>query len=127
VAAKTSKNARQSRVASALRRGDSVMVISGGNKNKRPIKGQVAKIKSFVGDKRQRVILEGLNLVVKHKRAAAPGQEGGKIKVESSIHISNVMYYVESIKRPVRLVASIVDGKKVRGYRDPKTKAFVKI
>jgi large subunit ribosomal protein L24 len=127
VAAKTSKNGRQSRVSSVLRKGDSVMVISGGNKNKRPLKGQVGKIKAFVGERRQRVIIEGLNLMVKHKKASTPGEEGGKIKVESSIHISNVMFYVEAIKRPVRLVSGLVDGKRVRGYKDPKTKAFVKI
>jgi large subunit ribosomal protein L24 len=128
VAAKASKSAKSERIATVLRKGDLVMVISGGNKNKRAIKGQVAKIKAFVGDKKQRVILEGLNLVVKHKRAATPGEAGGKIKVESSIHISNVMFYVEKIKRPVRLVSNtLADGTRVRGYKDPESKSFVQI
>ncbi len=128
MAAKASKSAKSERIATVLRKGDLVMVISGGNKNKRPIKGQVAKIKAFVGDKKQRVILEGINLIVKHKRATTPGEAGGKIQVESSIHISNVMFYVEKIKRPVRLVSNtLADGTRVRGYKDPESKAFVQI
>lgn len=112
----------------ALKRGDSVMVISGGNKHKRPLKGQVAKIQAIVGKNGDRVLLEGLNIFVKHQRATAPGQEGGKVSVVKSVHISNVMYYVESLKRPVRLVKNVLeDGTRVRGYRDPSTKAFVQI
>jgi large subunit ribosomal protein L24 len=115
-------------VPTALKKGDVVMVIAGGNKNKRPIKGQVAKIKAIVGDNNDRVVLEGLNLFTKHKKALAPGQEGGKVKVERPMHISNVMYYAEKLKRPVRLVKStLADGKKVRGYRDPSSKNFVQI
>jgi large subunit ribosomal protein L24 len=104
------------------------MVIAGGNKHKRVLKGQVAKIKQIVGAKGDRVVLEGLNLFVKHKKATAPGEEGGKIQVERSVHISNVMYYVEKLKRPVRLIKSVLtDGKRVRGYKDPSTKQFVQL
>ncbi len=115
-------------VPTSLKKGDLVMVIAGGNKNKRAIKGQVAKIKAIVGDKNDRVVLEGLNLFTKHKKALAPGQESGKIQVERPVHISNVMYYVEKLKKPVRLVKStLTDGKRVRGYKDPSTKKFVQI
>jgi hypothetical protein len=38
------------------------------------------------------------------------------------------MYYVEKLKKPVRLVKSLsADGKRVRGYKDPSTKKFVQI
>jgi large subunit ribosomal protein L24 len=128
VAAKRSATKKTEPVPTALKKGDSVMVISGGNKNKRALKGQVAKIKAIVGEKNDRVVLEGLNLYTKHKKALAPGQEGGKIQVERPVHISNVMYYVEKIKKPVRLVKSLsTDGKRVRGYKDPSTKKFVQI
>lgn len=113
---------------SSLRRGDPVMVIAGGNKNKRPLKGQVSKIKAIVGEKGDRVILDGLNLYVRHKRAQGPGQEGGKVQVELPVHISNVMYYVEKLKKPVRLVSGLTaEGKRVRGYKDPETKEFVEL
>lgn len=126
MAAKKANKNIEKKVPTFLKKGDPVMVIAGGNKNKRPIKGQVSKIKAIVGDRGERVILDGLNIFVRHKRAQGPGQEGGKVQVEKSVHISNVMYYVEAIKRPVRLVKDVAaDGKRVRGYRDPKTKKFV--
>ncbi|MEI6517604.1 MAG: 50S ribosomal protein L24 [bacterium] len=109
-----------------LRKGDLVMVIAGGNKTKRPIKGKVAKIKEIVGAKNDRVILDGLNIFTRNKKATKPGEEGGKVQVEKSVHISNVMYYVEQLKKPVRLVRSTsADGKRVRGYKDPSSKIFV--
>jgi large subunit ribosomal protein L24 len=128
VAAKKVSKKEVKKVPTFLKKGDPVMVIAGGNKTKRPIKGQVSKIKAIVGDRGDRVILDGLNLFVRHKRATAPGEQGGKISVEKSVHISNVMYYVEAIKRPVRLTKEVVaDGKRVRGYRDPKTDKFVQL
>lgn len=124
----TKKTAKAETVATALKKGDTVMVIAGGNKQKRALKGQVAKIKAIVGDKGDRVILEGLNLYTRNKKATAPGEEGGKVQVEKSVHISNVMYYVEKLKRPVRLCKStLADGKRVRGYKDPSSKKFVQL
>ncbi len=124
----TKKADKVEKIATALKKGDTVMVISGGNKQKRALKGQVAKIKAIVGDKGDRVILEGLNLYTRHKKATAPGEEGGKVQVEKSVHISNVMYYVEKLKKPVRLCKSTsADGKKVRGYKDPSSKKFVQL
>ena len=126
MAAKKSKKEKTERVPTSLKKGDSVMVIAGGNKNKRALKGQVAKIKAIVGEKGDRVILEGLNLFTRNKRATRPGEEGGKVQVEKSVHISNVMYYVEKLKKPVRLAKSAsADGKRVRGYKDPSSKKFV--
>jgi large subunit ribosomal protein L24 len=128
VAAKRSATKNNEPVPTSLKKGDSVIVISGGNKNKRVLKGQVAKIRAIVGENNDRVVLEGLNLYTKNKKALAPGQEGGKIQVERPVHISNVMYYVEKLKKPVRLVKSLsADGKRVRGYKDPSTKKFVQI
>ena len=49
------------------------------------------------------------------QRAAAPNRQAGKIQKEGSIHVSNVMFYAEKIKRPVRLKhRALADGKKVR-------------
>lgn len=128
MAAKKVKREEIKKVPTFLKKGDPVMVIAGGNKTKRPIKGQVSKIKAIVGDKGDRVILEGLNIFVRHKRATTPGEEGGKISVEKSVHISNVMYYVEALKRPVRLAKEVATGgKRVRGYRDPETDKFVEL
>jgi large subunit ribosomal protein L24 len=124
-----------------LIKGDRVMVIAGGNKDKRPNKGQVGAILKFVKPARGRkpkgaalsggslrVVVEGLNLVTKHKRASAPGEQGGKITIPASIHISNVMYYAEKEQRPVRLATRMLDdGRKVRGYISKETKEFVQV
>ena len=103
------------------------MVTAGGNKKTKPIKGRTAKIVTFTGTNADRVILEGLNHVTKHQRATSMNDKGGKVQKEASIHISNVMFYAEKAKSAVRLCSSLVDGKKVRGYKDPKTKEFVQI
>ncbi len=113
---------------SSIKVGDTVMVISGGNKKKRPNKGQVGKVISVAGANNDRVVVEGLNLLTKHQRAAGPEKPGGKIRKESPIHVSNVMYYVEALKKTVRIRHKrLTDGTKVRGYLDPKSKEFVQI
>lgn len=111
-----------------LRKGDLVMVIAGGNKHKRPNKGQVGNILGFAGKKKDRVIVEGVNLITKHQRQTSADTESQIVKVEGSIHISNVMYYVEKLQKPVRLKSNFLDdGRKVRGYTSPETKEFVQV
>lgn len=111
-----------------LKKGDTVMVIAGGHKIKRPNKGKIGKILGFTGKKGDRVLVEGLNIVKRHQKQTYPGKPHGIIQKEAGIHISNVMYYVEKLKKPVRIKRSVLaDGKKVRGYLDPATKEFVQI
>jgi large subunit ribosomal protein L24 len=126
---KANKNKTAKRtVKHSIRRGDSVMIITGGNSknSKRVLKGQVGKVLRFVGE--ERVVIEGLNMVTRHQRAAGPDKPAGKVQKEAPVHISNVMYYAEKIKRPVRLKHNkLADGTKVRGYIDSKTKKFEQI
>jgi large subunit ribosomal protein L24 len=123
-----SKGASSAKVPTFLRRGDPVMVIAGGNRVKRPLKGKVSKILAIGGQRGDRVMLDGLNLFTRHKRARQQGEVGEKVQVQRSVHISNVMYYVESISRPVRLVKGVSpEGKRVRGYKDPTSGQFVQI
>lgn len=115
-------------VSTNLKKGDTVMVIAGGHKVKRPNKGKIGKILGFTGKRNDRVIVEGVNLVKRHQRQGMPGKPHGIIQKEAGVHISNVMYYVEKIKKAVRLKRSVLkDGKKVRGYMDPETKKFVQV
>jgi len=108
-----------------LKVGDTVMVMSGGNKKKgKTLKGQVGAIKA-IRPKSSRVVVEGLNLVKKHKRAANSQEESGILTREGALHISNLMYYSASHKRPFRLKTMVqADGAKVRGFINPETKAF---
>lgn len=113
---------------SSLKKGDTVMVIAGGNKQKRENKGKIGKIVAFVGEKKDRVVIEGLNFVTRHRKQMGPNQPAGKFPREASVHISNVMFYAEKLKKPVRLKHSFLkDGKKVRGFIDSKTKEFVQV
>ena len=77
-----------------LKKGDLVVVIAGTDK------GAKGKIKS-VDSKNQRVIVEGVNVVTKHEKARGGMQQGGLVKTEAPIHISNVMYLHDGV--PTRL------------------------
>jgi large subunit ribosomal protein L24 len=112
----------------ALKSGDVVVVVAGGNKKKRPIKGQIGAIKAFVGKNKDRVVVEGVNMLTRHKKASSTAQESRKEQFEGAMHISNVMYYAAPIKKAVRLKKKLMaDGVRVRGYVDPTSKEFVKV
>ncbi len=111
-----------------LRVGDPVMVLLGGNSRKgKVLKGQTGKIQRFM-PKKNRVVVEGLNMIKRHKRAVSSNESSGIVEKEGSVHISNVMYYSEDLKRPVRLKMKFLDdGRKVRGFTNPATKKFEQI
>ena len=116
------------RMLSKLRVGDPVMVITGGNSKKgKQLKSRTGKILRFM-PKRGRVVVEGLNMIKRHKRAMTSTDSAGIIEKEGSVDISNVMYYSEELKRPVRIrMKQLEDGRKVRGYLRPNTKEFEQI
>ena len=124
---KSKKNINKHDFATALRKGDSVMVIAGGNSKKENFRGKVGKIVKFQ-PKKGRVLVEGINLIKRHQKAKNTQESSGIMTKEAGIHISNVMYYVASLKRPVRLRFKVLeDGSKVRGYTNPETKNFEQI
>jgi large subunit ribosomal protein L24 len=88
-----------------LKKGDAVRVISG------EAKGQEGKILS-IDTKKNRVLVEGVNLISKHTKPNAKSPQGGIVKQEGSIHISNLML-VEGGKT-VRVGRLVQDGKIVR-------------
>lgn len=111
-----------------IKKGDMVMVVAGGNNKKRPLKGKVGKVLGFSGDRKERVLIEGVNMITKHQRAKGPEKPAGRITKEAPVHISNVMYYAEKIQRPVKLrTKALEDGRRVRGYLHPDTQDFVQI
>ncbi len=114
------------RIRTSLKVGDTVMVIAGGSGKKRENKGKTGKILKFVGN--DRVVVEGINFIVKHQKQLGPTKPAQRLVKEGAMHISNVMYYAQKISKPVRLSKKVLeDGKKVRGYLDPTTKEFVQI
>jgi large subunit ribosomal protein L24 len=67
-----------------IRKGDLVAVIAGDDKGKR---GRVLKV---IADK-NRVLIEGVNLVYKHLRRSQQNPKGGRVHREAPVHLSNVM------------------------------------
>ena len=78
-----------------VKKGDTVLVLSGNDKGKR------GKVMS-VDRKSQRAIVEGVRMMSKHTRPNAEHPQGGIIKQEAPIHISNLMV-VDSTGKPSRI------------------------
>jgi len=68
-----------------LKKGDLVRVISGESK------GQEGKILE-INTKKDRVLVEGVNMISKHTKPSAKNTNGGIVKQEGSVHISNLMF-----------------------------------
>ncbi len=91
-----------------VKKDDTVMVISGKDKGK---KGRV--LKAFPS--RNRVLVEGINMVYKHQKPSQTHPQGGIIHQEAPIHVSNVMPIDPKTGEPTRVGYQINDkGKKVR-------------
>ena len=68
-----------------IKKGDTVQVISGDDKGK---SGLVMKVDREKG----RALVEGLNMVTRHRKpTAADPQSGGIVKIEAPIHVSNLL------------------------------------
>lgn len=97
-----------------IRTDDQVVVISGKDRGKR---GKVLR----VDPKRERVYVEGLNMVKRHQKASQPGtvnpQQGGVVEKEGGIHLSNVALIDPADGKPTRARVEIVDGKRIRVAR----------
>ncbi len=90
-----------------VKRGDTVVVIAGKDKNK------TGKLLSVVA-KKDGVLVEGVNMVKRHTRARG-NQPGGIVEKEAPVHVSNVMPYCGKCKKPVRTaINTLEDGKKTR-------------
>ena len=92
-------------MASKIKKGDTVKVIAGKDKDK---EGKVIA----VNQKKNTVLVEGVNMVTKHTKPSAQNQNGGIIQKEAPIHASNVMYSAKG--EAVRVGFAVKDGKKVR-------------
>ncbi len=71
-------------MAKRIKRGDEVVVISGEHKGR---KGKVLEVDRV----KNRVIVEGVNLVKRHERKTQDNPEGAIVEREAPVHYSNVM------------------------------------
>ncbi len=95
------------RVKTRITKGDTVRVMRGEDKGK---EGEVVRL--FL--KKGRVIVEGVNIVKKHRRARRPEEQSGIIEMPAPMHLSNVML-VDSAGNATRVRTRIdEDGTKER-------------
>jgi large subunit ribosomal protein L24 len=94
-----------------VKKGDTAIVLSGKNK------GKSGRVLSVLPSK-QRVIIEGLNMVKRHMKPSKRYKQGGIIEKEAPMHISNVMLVCQKCSKPTRVGSVVLDnGKKMRACK----------
>ena len=89
-----------------IRKGDKVVVLAGKDKGRT---GEVVRVMP----KDDKAVVRGINMVVRHQRQSA-NQEGGIIRKEAPIHLSNIAIADPKDGKPTRVGFEIRDGGKVR-------------
>jgi len=90
-----------------IRKGDNVVVLAGKDKGRT---GEVLRVMP----KDDKAIVSGINIVIRHQRQSQT-QEGGLIRKEAPIHLSNIAVAdPKDGKTPTRVGFEVRDGKKVR-------------
>lgn len=90
-----------------VKKGDKVQVISGKDKGK-----QGVILEAY--PKKDRVLVEGVNVIKKHSKPSQMNPQGGIMSQEAPIHVSNVMPIDPKTGNPTRVGYKELDGKKVR-------------
>ncbi len=90
-----------------IRKNDEVKILVGKDRGKR------GKVLMVLKDN-AKVVVGGVNVVSRHVKPGKVSKEGGIIKIEKPISVSNVMLICEKCGKPVRLSFSIAGGKKYR-------------
>ncbi|SET73264.1 LSU ribosomal protein L24P [Oceanobacillus limi] len=90
-----------------VKKGDKVKVISGKDRGK---EGTILE----AYPKKDRVLVEGINMVKKHAKPSQENPQGGILNQEAPIHVSNVMPVDPKSGEPTRVGYEERDGKKVR-------------
>ena len=90
-----------------IKTGDTVRIVAGDHK------GSEGKVVS-VDREKNKAIVEGANMVSKHEKPSAQNPQGGIVKKEAPIHISNLALIDSKSGETTRVGYEIQDGKKVR-------------
>ena len=90
-----------------IKSGDTVKVIAGDHKGS---EGKVTR----VDREKNKAIVEGVNMVSKHTKPSAKSPQGGIVKKEAAIHISNISLIDPKSKKATRVGSKVEGDKKVR-------------
>jgi large subunit ribosomal protein L24 len=94
-----------------IKKDDKVKVITGKDK------GKIGKVLK-VDRKKDRILVENINVVKRHTRPTAKNRQGGIVESEATVPWSNVMLMCSKCMNPVRIqMRRLDDGKKVRSCR----------
>lgn len=94
-------------MAARIKKGDQVIVIAGKDKGR---KGEVLSVLP----EENRVVVAGVGIITRHQKASM-NSEGGLIKREAPIHVSNVAHLDPKSQKPTRVSFKVLeDGRKVR-------------
>lgn len=78
-----------------IKKGDKVTVLAGDSK------GQIGEVRE-IDTKKLRAIIIGVNMISKHAKASSKYPQGGIIKLEGPVHISNLMLIEPGTGKPTR-------------------------
>lgn len=92
-----------------IKKGDNVVVVAGNDKDRTKPRNVLA-----VYPQKSRVLVEGVNIITKHQKPDAQNPQGGIVKQEAPIHISNVMLWDAKVKGPARIKRERTEGGFVR-------------
>ncbi len=92
-----------------IKKGDTVIVITG---ESRGLKGRVLE----VDRDKNKAIVEGVNMVSRHSKPNAKAPQGGIIKKEAPIHLSNLMLVDPTSGKPTRIGRKLNDKEKLVRY-----------
>ena len=90
-----------------IKKGDTVFVNAGNDK------GKTGKVLAVYPEK-DRVIVEGINMVSKHTKPNSKNPQGGIVKQEAGIHVSNLQLIDPTSGKPVKVTYKMEGDKKVR-------------
>lgn len=89
-----------------IRKGDKVVILAGKDKGRT---GEVVQVMP----KEDKAVVRGINMIARHQKQSA-SQEGGIIRKEAPLHLSNIAIADPKDSKPTRVGFEVRDGKKVR-------------
>ena len=96
-----------------VKKGDTVVVISGKDKGKQ---GKVL----VAHPEKERVVVEKANMITKHVKPRRQGEPGGRIEKEGTIHVSNVKLLCPKCNKPTR-VGHVIEEVEISGKKKMKS------
>lgn len=93
------------KIKTRIKKNDSVKVVSGNSK------GSVGKV-LFIDREKGRVIVEGVNIIHRHTKPNQKNQQGGIVKREAPINITNIMLMCPKTNQPTRIGMNLIKDEK---------------